>query len=239
MLASAQPIVVPSDLLPRVEWPNTGCLPPRALFICGYRRTGKDTLATDISEDRITHRWRGYVRADGKFRNIYSDFLRADVAAFHDPLWKFVRNLLGLPRDFDYEGRKDEPRPDDFGRTIRDYMIAVGSAGRTIDRAYWVKQAFARFCVPEFLDRDATVVVCPDHRFRAEYEAAVSLGLEIVTLRVYRSAVPVPPPDVESEHDLDDFQTDYLLVESEEEFVSATKVWPMYEGYVYNWVMQY
>jgi hypothetical protein len=212
-------------VLPPVRWPDAKDYdPPVALYLSGFKRTGKDELANGISDlwspVPYKYHWDAYASNRDTSPSVITSFAGAVIVGFHDKLRKEVYKWRGLPRDYNYEANKDVICSE-TGRSLRDDMIAVGAAGRAIDPAYWVKRAFAGYFSCKTASR--AKLICPDHRFRAEYESAVAVGMKVVTARLYRSEVPVPPADIESEHDLDSFATDFLLVRDEAEFAKAVK----------------
>lgn len=55
------------------------------------------------------------------------------------------------------------------------------------------------------------------------------------TSRLFDAAIRPAPPDVQSEHELDFYKTDYLLVPTIEQFPLAVKAFPQYADYKLRW----
>jgi len=213
-------------LVPVTDWPRD--VPSRALMICGYKRTGKDTFARDLRAGNFAgHEWTIYARRSTPASRL-TEFAGAESVAFADALRRGVYGSLDLPSDYDYEVHKDQPIKQDPGVTVRDCMIALGDMGRTIDGAHWVKRALL-----EKPSRKGGEIIFTDFRFPAEYYSVRDgAGIDVVVVRLFRSEIPVPPAGISSEHDLDAFETDFLLVRSEEEFSRAVKIFRQYANYV-------
>lgn len=231
-------------------WPR-GKIPPQTIYITGYKRTGKDTFGNDVRNGVFRYPWSLYGKSRDKdptisFRmssedkeyfkksskseaeRIFKSFVGAETTAFADELRRIVSNTLSLDAFFDFETNKDTKKID--GKLVRQHLIDAVSEGRAIDPAYWTKRAFLKFF--EEAGREAKRVVCTDWRFINELKSAIDAGMSITTVRLYRSIVPVPPENIESEHDLDSIDTDYLLVPDKHNFKEACKNWEFYSGYV-------
>jgi hypothetical protein len=217
------------------EWPTT-CIPPICLFICGYRRTGKDTLAKSIQNvtSHEKHDYDVFINnpmyiphalplPEEDIKGYLSHFEGAPVVSFAEAIKDITRSVLHLSQDFDFETQKDLPchQASAYGfNTLRDVLIYIGMQGRKMDPEYWVKRAL----LPHFVysGYDAKYVICSDFRFKNEYTIFSSLGPQIfakplvITLRVFRRSVPIPAAEIESEHNLDNFKTDITMVAAED-----------------------
>ena len=222
------------DMYVPPKWPSPSeAHPPLALYIAGYRRSGKDEIGAGIISGSCRHSWCVY--ADDKSHvhaTTFARFRGARSVAFADAIRRETRRTLGLRPDYDLDTRKDVESI--AGKLVRDHLIEMGSRGRHQDPGMWTRIAIMPSFLPKLSPSTATdtlAVVCTDWRFENEYKTAASAGVVIVTLRVYRSNVPIPPPEVGSEHDLDSWSTTYLVVPDESDFAQARQMWPFYARY--------
>jgi hypothetical protein len=209
-------------------------------LICGYTRTGKDTLTQRLITGRGEYKWAIYVP---ELISGHPDLLAPDVTAaalttpgyrlsFGDEVKRRVGKTLGLPKTFDFEANKDLVVRD--GRTFRSFCIDRGFLERIADPYTWARVAFER---AELDDKEGFATIS-DWRFREEEEFAHSAG-KVVTFRVFRQSVPVPPvlfaPD-DPEHSLDKVSTNFLVVPAsrhEDEFTAARHHFPQYSNFEY------
>jgi hypothetical protein len=89
--------------------------------------------------------------------------------------------------------------------SARDIYIEWGGIRRSQDPDYWCRAAFKE------ASNDSQLVVT-DWRFINEFRYAFNQFQKVLTIRVYRSEVPEPEMKIASEHSLDDYQTDFLLL---------------------------
>lgn len=217
-------------------WPM-GKRAPIALFVSGYKRTGKDTFAVDVATGVRSWPWVLYRRWDIDYLgNPADDFKGAEVASFAGEIKRRTWKALGWETTaFDYEKVKDYP-VGNFShrglkiRTPRDLMISIGAEGRAVDEGIWTKLALS----PYFVDmkKQARMVVVSDHRYPDEVACAREAGVTVVTIRVFRQDSPVPPMDEISEHALDDYATDYIAVSKEDHMCWASILMPQYRNYI-------
>lgn len=108
---------------------------------------------------------------------------------------------------------------------------------RAEDPEYWCKAAF------KSIDAATNInYVITDWRFHNEAKYTIDNYKQVLTIRIYRSDVPEPSPDIQCEHDLDNYCTDFLLVpgfaeqnhdDDIKEFEKAIEKFPQYKGYIY------
>lgn len=188
-------------------------------LVSGYLRTGKDSLYLDFKGSR-KFRWLIYRRPKITKQFIIDDTVQR--VAFADSLKRETKRQypqLNLYND----SSKDTPIQDLQGLTPRDLYIKIAKEKRDIDPDYWVKESHKNF------PRGSVMVT--DHRYPNEYEYLHRLYPDITTIRVFRKEVPIPPFTMTSEHQLDNFYTDFVLVSSEEDFVELTNILPQYSTY--------
>lgn len=192
----------------------------KIVLVCGYRRTGKDTLCKQLQgTSEVPFNWLIYRRPGAHLfpnwparRVAFADILKDEVEAS-------IKEYL--PPGFDRE--RDKEKPLATGKSFRQHCIDLGREKRAIDPFYWAKLAFSSVGLDES-------IIVTDWRYPHELEYAKRFG-EVTTIRVYRSSVPHPDPKEDSEHSLDPVSTDFLLVTSEKDFADALQYFPFYSGF--------
>lgn len=180
------------------------------VMICGYRRTGKDILCFNLREKR-EFRWRIYSKGlelipDKNYKRF----------AFADKLKEEVALIYNIPINI---ADKDKIQFED--KSARDLYIEHGNYRKTTDPDCWCKQL-----------TESNLIVT-DWRFINEIDFVKNKFKNVVTARVYRSVVKIPPLNITSEHELDHVLTDFLVVpDDDSEFTFATKHFPQYAGYI-------
>lgn len=218
-------------------------------LIAGYSGTGKDTLHIILKTDdkpkrhsicnKIKHIL--YPAPSTKIRYlIFSDINSQDIGSYlfecksrtriaqADPIKAHVNSRHNLPKDFDYEANKNKVLPSLDGQRLRDLYIEFGTQMRNININYWAKLAHYSIALSP-----TEIVDVTDFRFPNEYEYILSKHNRTVTTRIFRSEVRIPNSNVESEHALDNFTTNFLLVSSWSEFQIALNKFPQYNTHVY------
>lgn len=183
-------------------------------LVCGYKRTGKDTLVKMFNNEELFN-W--VVYSKGEPLNI----IRVDRVGFADKLREEVNQVLNIREDIDYDTFKEVVVQD--GKTYRDILIEYAAYRRNQDPDYWVKQVLHKF------EPNKNYMVT-DWRYPNEVTCLRQMGF-VTTIRVYRSEVPTPPPEVISEHALDNESTDFLLISLNDNFEDVCKKFPQYKGY--------
>jgi len=183
------------------------------ILICGYRRTGKDTLY-EILKGNNSFVWRVYSK------NVLNIYPKAIQKSFALELKRYVSKKYSIP-EYIPDNEKDLKIYD--GKSARDLYIFEGERKRSKNINYW--------CDRLNLDDDKDYVIT-DLRYRNEVN--YFKNKEHVTIRVFRSDVEIPDKDIDSEHDLDGFKTDYLLVTSKEEFKKCLEIFPQYSDYEFK-----
>lgn len=186
---------------------------PLVALICGYKRTGKDTFADELSKGNYEHVRAVYARRPhaSKEHNamIFENaFLGAERITFAGSIRSLVSEILQLPEDSEFlTDRKDEIFTED-GETVRDVMIRIGNEGRKRDPEVWAKKMISEMRRRGWERR----FVCSDWRFKNELIAMRREVANVITFRVFRHSVPIPPSDVTSEHDLNDVDVDFVVL---------------------------
>ena len=188
--------------------------------VCGYKRTGKDTLVKMFNED-INFNWIIYSSDNHKLK--INNVIRIGLA---DELRLEVGKIYNISESIDYDTFKETMIRD--GKTYRDILIEHGAFRREQNINYWVDK-----CLNKLKMNNGSIMIT-DWRYLNELEYMLKNLKNIITIRLYRSNVPYPPDNVISEHQLDDVKTDFLLVpkiNTEEEFKKACDLFPQYKNY--------
>ena len=202
-------------------------------LVCGYRRTGKDTLAAQINDPHPIQvfTWHAYGEpiengSTGKIFRIHP----SRQISFARKLKEEVREMLDLDPDFDMEPHKDSLKIQ--GKLLRQHLIDHGITRREQDPNYWCKAAF------EDVNSGESIIVT-DWRFPNEYDYVLNWvncrsNITLQTVRVFRKDVPIPP-NTPSERSLDTIQTDFVLlpqINEEDERKALASHFPQYIGYI-------
>ena len=231
----------------------------KVILICGYRRTGKDTFFNKLSSGSPEHlfRWRAYKKSPD-IKIVEDPPLTYNRISFGDFLKEEAAIVYGIPRDIpDDEKDVKQFNPRYNNREIggkcestehtgtllspRDIYVEWGAIRRSQDPDYWCREAF----IPHerlfrgdtgsdkaSSNRDCYVVT--DWRFRNESRYVMARFSDVLTVRLYRSEVPEPDPNIESEHDLDSYCTDVVLLRDniDGEFDKMVEKFPQYTDYL-------
>ena len=206
----------------------------------GYKGTGKDTWVRHTRGVEKKYNWAIY--SNPKRFTAFPKGPSVPVT-FALALKKEVKNELGLPLCFDIEKDKDRPLniwlsdPKLYGKSFRNMVDAKAQEVAKIDKYRWCKLAFS--AVEKRLDSLSIDVT--DFRLNKEWAYALSVCNNVYTTRVFRKEVPIPPPFPTSigedpEHNLDNFQSDFLVVPYENrelQFIAAVDIFPQYTSYQY------
>lgn len=196
-----------------------------AILICGYSKTGKDTLYKQLAGiSEIPFNWITYyenlppflssLNIDGCKRGAFADILKQEV-----------NFMLNVPED--YESKKDMIYKD--GKTLRDHYIEHAAEMRKINPDHWVEKLILKNSKDVV---DNKVLIITDFRYPNELERMKNEFSKVVTIRVFNSKLTVPDASIISEHQLDDISTDFLLVRTPEDFDKAVVIFPQYKNYV-------
>jgi len=198
------------------------------ILLTGYAGTGKDTFFKTLTGKEKGYEFLVYAKDFSYDFRRYTfrkkgQFNRIGLA---DILKEEVEKIYNIPHDyqdknspvFEYEGEKV---------SARDMWIIHGKDRRDEDIDYWCKKAT--------IDPDCVNIVT-DWRFFNELKYWINLCP--ITARIFRSEVPEPPLEKESEHQLDDVRTDILIVTSHKEFRLATKRFGYGEDYKLIFVLK-
>ncbi len=199
-------------------------------LICGYRKTGKDGLYSILTGSTLEERFQWRVYRNGSSSDLKSEqYIRI---SFADRLKVEASSIYNIPEIISDED-KDIKQFIHYktGELVsaRDIYIEHGTYRRNQDIDYWCKKA----C--ESIDNSSeTLYLVTDWRFNNEVEYMSKFSQNLFTMRLYRSDVPEPDIHIASEHNLDNYQTDLLLLPDNypDEFQKAIKRFPQYTLYI-------
>jgi len=211
------------------------------LSLVGYTKTGKDEFAKDVIEKKLQYnqviqenvKWIIY----SKGHQDLPKFLGCSVKryAFADALKIFTHEKLGLQNCAanTFENVKDscwffDPENPEKFNTIRDYYKFYGDQEKVKNPFIWRDIVSKQMETDSQMKTDSklnNVAIITDFRYPCEV-------LENqISLRLFRSVIPIPHPDIHSEHDLDKLMTDYILVPYEQDFQTALYLFPQYADF--------
>lgn len=174
-----------------------------AILLTAPRKTGKDTLVDKILFSSNEYKWKIYSRQDNTQLDLPQDLVHI---AFAKKLKRDCSKIYNIPENISDED-KDIKQFIHYitGELVsaRDIYIEYGKLKRLEDIDYWCAAA-----VSDNLDDN---IIITDWRFPNELDY-ISSKYRVVTVRLYRSNVIEADFTVESEHSLDLFPVDFVLV---------------------------
>lgn len=204
----------------------------KVILVCGYRRTGKDTLYQKLSnpnQENSGFSWKIYQHPD-RIREVFDKESLYIRTAFADSLKIEAGNEYNIPvmiADADKDIKQFTHYKTGDMVSARDIYIEWGAIRRSQDPDYWCKAALNLSNSTE-----NTWIVVTDWRFQNESEYVLNNFTDTITCRLYRSDIPEPDVHIESEHQLDSYATDLLLVRNDDEFKRTAIKFPQYFEYV-------
>jgi hypothetical protein len=218
------------------------------ILITGYRGTGKDSLfklfqnnaqIMDFEEEKNIAEF-----SDGSCWFVFAEDTKFDFLlgskkiqpkriGFADILKIETHRDLHLPDPTNlaaYDIYKERMLID--GKNLRQHYIDFGQEKRSIDKDHWCRSAFE-----QYPDSDICIT---DWRFKNEFDYGLKDGVKnncvTQTIRVFRSNVPIPKkladPTIDSEHNLDEIKTDFVLLSNKNDFDKLVLIMPQYKNYV-------
>lgn len=183
-------------------------------LVCGYRRTGKDTLVK-MFDSVIPFNWIVYGTGDKNFQMVPVEQIS---------LAQNLRDEVNEKYDIKYDSNDYDEFKETLvheNKTYRDLLIEHAAYRRSQNIDYWVSKVS--------IESDQNFMISD---WRYVNEMLYLSPHNPITIRLFRSEVPIPSYDIISEHQLDNIVTDFLLVTSESEFDKACELFPQYKSYV-------
>lgn len=198
------------------------------VLLAGYKRTGKDTLYKQLRAypGETVAAWSVYCHAEAI--KAFPTLINVKRLAFADALKEEVAEHYHMSVPDDMKDERVFDCLDVQHKSARDLYTEWAKIRRASDPEYWAKLLGSQ------IKRNGKYVVT-DWRFPNEYTYLDERVTKLVTARVFRSHVPIPAASEESEHALDTWATQYLIVPEslhDEDFRKAVEVFPFYKDYV-------
>jgi len=159
--------------------------------------------------------------------------------AFADALKEEIMERYHIPTEpiIPEEKNKIQFR-DENGKNVsfRDLCIHWALFRRQEDPDYWAKKALDACGVTEgaySVIGETAGTVFTDWRFLNEYHVVKEKYPNVITARIFRPGVEIPDELIKSEHELDHFVTDILIVPAGDEsaITEAVKLFPAYANF--------
>jgi hypothetical protein len=204
-------------------------------LICGYQKTGKDALFKLLNSEQNMEdldfyhfKWRVYINSLNNSKPLNCLCGNVVRRSFADELKKEILEIYQIPIVPDNEKDIKQFKHYITGEIIslRDACIEWGAFRRTQNINYWAEKALSNLL-------NDNVYIVTDWRFLNEKQYAIT-NFDVETIRIYRSNVPIPNINIDSEHQLDTQLTDFLLIPDDVsgEFERCLKIFPQYASYV-------
>lgn len=213
------------------------------IFVTGYKRVGKDTFYDFLSgkiDSGKQYSYNVYCNPEQKSSvNILRKYMNNEISrfAFADELKREVLQRFDVSVT---DSNKDQEISNNFLRseklkTNRDLLKFWGSFRKNSNANYW-----SQCVLDKIRSKNPSYPLITDWRYLDEYLYFREMNpqTQIVTIRLFRADNPIPPKADISEHDLDDFETDVLLVPSEKDFDIATEIFPFMRNYQLSGIMR-
>lgn len=223
---------------------------PFVTMHCGYRRHGKDELGKALVHRDSPFKWvllgkDSSILPRAGFPPQDSCGLKGlQLVAFAAQLKRdtLVWLRLRVPHWEDLEPVKDSLRvphptnPEDV-RLLRDWYIDYGGQMRAVDLNYWCQRGLDAFTAKH--DNNVHQQQCghpvvTDWRFLNEMKYALDnfSADHVQSIRVFHAGAPIPPDNIESEHSLDKYETDFLALPSISHLSKALEHFPQYAKHI-------
>jgi hypothetical protein len=210
------------------------------LLLTGWRTHGKDTVLEDLTHEHFHQNWIVLTK-----RNPDKAFLSWQGCAawnhisFAKALKEYVEELYGLPPTTS----KDAVLPFLVNgcSTYRELLVLEGENARQKDPYLWCKQAFFGPLKNKNWDSNPRPICVTDWRnfneltFAQEWMKQNRPFSKVVTARVFRDKAVVPSEEEKTEHALDGFPTDCLILPRDgfhRAYNLALEHFPQYEEYI-------
>ncbi len=176
-------------------------------LVCGYKKTGKDALCKMFNKLE-PFKWIVYRRPGSDTVFTIKPVTRI---GFADALQKEVNKMLDISESdiIDYRSFKETIIKDN--KTYRDLLIEHAAFRRNQNIDYWVENTID-------WENISDNIMITDWRYpnELEYLQRIQRVPNIITIRLFRSSIPIPPDNIISEHQLDNIMTNFVLVSDTE-----------------------
>jgi len=201
------------------------------IYICGYKGHGKDTFADHLisknflERENEKYKYDIYVKITSYYKHAFFMTLKGEKIqriAFADALKEEICALYHIdkiPISLAEKEAKHILLPLKEGNeyvSFRDLCIKHALVRRAEDTYYWVNKAFAK--ITDSVEENNNTVIFTDWRFKNEYEPSNNAKNMLcwyhrdnITMRIFRHDGP-EPGNIASEHELDDVETDFIII---------------------------
>lgn len=190
-------------------------------LICGYRRHGKNVVG-EILREGYSEGIKGMESASYRKEKFVVNKFEGDLVekSFAAELKKMAARIYNIP----------EIIPDDEKDVVqyrhpitkklssaRDFFIELARIKRDENINYWCIKALegSRLSSGVMEEQIKNSIVITDWRYKNELVYVRNFcqenDFDLITIRVFRVSAPIPPPGEQSEHQLDDVETDYVV----------------------------
>lgn len=213
-------------------------------FVIGYKSVGKDTFIEDLQNSKLRQchnaddaKWTVYSKRDNL---AILKLLDGEIKrySFADALKIKTHDFLKLKgcsfNTFDEVKETAEfqnPTNPLERKTIRQFYIDLGQQEKLKNANVWTQIVHDAIYKDQLTQKHIKPIIS-DFRFKNE----ILIPKQTTTVRLFRKQVPIPPfaesLKIDSEHNLDDFESDYLLLPpGQEEFDAAIELFPQYANF--------
>lgn len=203
-------------------------------LICGYRTHGKDFFFKKL-DNKVNNKFICLYQ-DEKKLNHFKKLKNHKRIAFADCLKQDLEKIDKIEENKDKKVYRKNINNDyiiDINPEFsgRDIYIDYAKSMKEKDINYWVKRAIFN------LDINCSNIIT-DWRFQHEYDYMIENSKNILTIRIFNFEKVIPCKNVESEHDLDNFSTDFLIIPFEqiENLENIYKIFPNYSEYKFKYI---
>ena len=207
------------------------------VLVAGYIGMGKDYLFDMMVEGKLDSTYSIWSRDQSTEVGVLASSQPFNRCKFALQLKRDVIEYLGITIN-QLDQLKDTPlRPQHcnyqwchisppINPLYRHILIDRGNYMRSIDPDYWLKAMIGDL-------RSDHINVITDWRFLNEVNLGhyIDGAKSITTVRVHRANIPIPPLTLGSEHELDDYRTDLLVLNRDDH--------PMNHVGVFSWMTEY
>lgn len=199
----------------------------KIILVCGYTKTGKDTVCNQFSRSSsIPFNWNIYknsFKRDIRDLILNHTFIRrasADaVKKSHCSTYNLDINMI--------EEEKDKLFID--GKTHRDFLKELATIERSKYIDVWINKSTSDLVYDH---TSKNIVVITDWRFENEWYYVYNMFPpdSIITIRLFSPIIPIPDQSIISEHELDNWTTDYIFVR-DGDLNDVVMIFPQYENF--------
>lgn len=201
------------------------------ILLCGYRTTGKDTFFQILTKNPGFHTFRYKIFAHPNFKSsAFNTNLPYERLSFADNLKQEASIEYGIPAhipDSDKDLKQFIHPTTKSLISARDIYIEWADIRKSQDQDYWIKKAFDSHKI-------GSSFIVTDWRYTNESFYVKQTFQNTITARIYRSNIIEPALSISSEHSLDFYQTDLLILshDLEDDFEKAVQRFPQYKDFI-------